>query len=64
MGFEGLLGGQLRLLRMLLEPLGKSEMFPGRVFPKILNSFTLSPSGKQSNQVEQSFPWNSVKCCC
>ena len=54
MGFEGLLGRQLRLLRMLLEPLGKLEMFPGRVFPKILNSFTLSPSGKQSL-----IKWNS-----
>ena len=34
MSFQGLLGGHLRLLRMLLEPPNKSEMFSDRVFPR------------------------------
>ena len=61
MGFQGLLGVHLRLLRMLLEPPGKL-MFFGRVFPKYGTAFTFR--NVESNRVEQPFPRYAVECCC
>ena len=48
MDFQGLRGGHLRLLTMLLEPPGKSDMFSGRVFPRYRTAFKILPSGKWS----------------
>ena len=51
MGFQGFLGGHLTLLRILFEPPGKSDMFPGRDFPRYQ---TASHSDLQENGVKSS----------
>ena len=52
----------LRLLRMLLEPPGKSEMFFGRGFSRYRTAFTFRNA--ESNRVEQPFPSYTVECYC
>ena len=59
MGFQGILDGHLRLLRMLLEPPGKSEMFSGRIFPRYR---TASHSHLQENRVLSSRTAISLVC--
>ena len=47
-----LLGGHLRLIRILLEPFGKSEVFSGRIFPRYRMAFHshLQENGVQSSR--------------
>ena len=64
MSFQGLLGGHLRLVRMLPEPSGTSGMFSGRVFPRYRLALHPHLQDTEPNRVEHPFLRYAVEYCC